>query len=191
MTAAQVLTQAMRGGVELSAAGGNLRWRCRGDLPEGLRALLVAHKDELLALLDVAAIPEDSGGQAEASRGGPPADDDPPDEFELEAWVQMALLDWHWPPGLRARRRLGLLADAIDAAYLARDLPRLRQAVAEALEVLRWYREAPPDAPPDAPPEARLFYQDGDGRPCGRPEAALWTWSGAPAWYRAAEHAPP
>jgi hypothetical protein len=52
MSAAEVLEQARRQGVEVFAAtGGKLGWRCRGPLPEGLRGLLAAHKDELLALL--------------------------------------------------------------------------------------------------------------------------------------------
>jgi hypothetical protein len=33
-----------------------------------------------------------------------------------------------WPADPAARRRLGPLADALDAAFLARDLGRLRQA---------------------------------------------------------------
>jgi hypothetical protein len=52
MSAAAVLEQARAAGVELSATpGGNIRWRCRGGLPDPLRRSLAAHKPEILELL--------------------------------------------------------------------------------------------------------------------------------------------
>jgi hypothetical protein len=52
MSAAAVLEQARAVGVELSATPeGNLRWRCRGGLPDKLRQALAAQKPALLELL--------------------------------------------------------------------------------------------------------------------------------------------
>ena len=52
MTATAVLELARAAGVELSATPeGNLRWRCRGALPDELREALVACKGGLLKLL--------------------------------------------------------------------------------------------------------------------------------------------
>jgi hypothetical protein len=46
-----ILEEARRRGIELIPAGGKLRWRCRGRLPEDFRTLLLAHKEALLNLL--------------------------------------------------------------------------------------------------------------------------------------------
>src|SRR5262245_7701988 len=52
MSAAAVLEQARAAGVELSATPrGDIRWRCRGGLPDPLRRSLAAHKPEILELL--------------------------------------------------------------------------------------------------------------------------------------------
>ena len=52
MSAADVLEDARRAGVELVVTHrGTVRWRCAGPLPEDLRADLIAHKAEIVALL--------------------------------------------------------------------------------------------------------------------------------------------
>jgi hypothetical protein len=45
--------------------------------------------------------------------------------------------------------------------------------------------------PPAPPVGARLFFGDAAGRPCAPEDAFLWTWEGAPAWFRAGEYALP
>jgi hypothetical protein len=122
MSAAAVLERARRQGVELSAGpDGKLRWRCPAPLDDGLRADLAAHKAALLALL--------------APPPAPPWD-------AAEAGVLVALLlarreEYFGPGGYpadpAARGRLAALFGRVDAAWLARDLPALRQAAAEAL----------------------------------------------------------
>jgi hypothetical protein len=54
MTARDIITSAQAIGAELWADGATLRWRCPGGLPEELKAVLVAHKPQLLALLSSA-----------------------------------------------------------------------------------------------------------------------------------------
>jgi hypothetical protein len=52
MTAAVILEEARAAGVALSAtAKGMIRWRCRGPLPDSLRAMILTHKAELLEAL--------------------------------------------------------------------------------------------------------------------------------------------
>jgi hypothetical protein len=58
MTVSEVLDQARAFGVELEARGDRLHWRCRGPLPEDLRALLRANKNEVLAVLREQTCPE-------------------------------------------------------------------------------------------------------------------------------------
>jgi hypothetical protein len=102
MTAAEALEAARAAGVQLSATPeGKIRWRSRGSLPEPLRKALQAHKGELLARL---------WDQAEADR-------------------LIASLHPAWDAPTRSRS-LHPLADAIDSAWLARDMDGLRQTVA-------------------------------------------------------------
>lgn len=52
MNAAEVLKRCQATGVELTAAAGHLRFRApAGMVDEGLRALLIAHKAEIIAAL--------------------------------------------------------------------------------------------------------------------------------------------
>jgi hypothetical protein len=44
------------------------------------------------------------------------------------------------------------------------------------------------EANPVPPAGARLYFQDDRGRPCEPAAAYMWTWDGAPTWYRMAEH---
>jgi hypothetical protein len=47
-----------------------------------------------------------------------------------------------------------------------------------------------PDAP--CPPAgARFHYQSDRGRACGRSDARLWTWEGAPRWFSVDDFPPP
>jgi len=63
--------------------------------------------------------------------------------------------------------------------------PRGTLAEADALEAEGaaefWY----------PPPEAPLYFQDVDGRPCGRSEASRWSWEGASSWFRVGSYPAP
>src|SRR5262245_46654785 len=108
MNVADVLAALRSAGVEIRAtAEGNLRWSSPRPLQEGLRAALRGHKPRLLALLLVA-------------------------EAAVEA------KDRHgWSTDSALRQRQWEAADAIDDAFLAGDLPRLRVAVQSFLRVIR------------------------------------------------------
>jgi hypothetical protein len=107
VTTAALLDSLTARGVRLEAADGKLRWRPREALTAEDVAALAACKGELLALLT------------------PPA---PWDPAEADALVRSALaLDYHTDPGRWAA--VSRLADAVDAAFLAKDLAGLRAAV--------------------------------------------------------------
>ena len=108
MTAGTVLQQARAAGVELSATPeGNLRWRFPTSLNDDLRHLLAVHKVDLVALLA-------SWNQSEA------------DGLIDEALRRLDARGW--PSDPMVRQLLGHLIDVLDAAYLARDLVKLREA---------------------------------------------------------------
>jgi DNA modification methylase len=104
VTAADLLTALTREGFTLAAEGDGIRLHPASRLTDALRQRVREHKAELLALL------------AEADR-----------------LVASALSAWVWPDDPIRCRRIGELADAIDRASLAGDLPGLRAAVAEFL----------------------------------------------------------
>jgi hypothetical protein len=104
VTAADLLTGLRRAGFTLSAEGDGIRLHPASRLTDALRQRVREHKAELRALL------------AEADR-----------------LVASARSAWVWPDDPTRCRRIGELADAIDRAFLAGDLPGLRAAVAEFL----------------------------------------------------------
>jgi hypothetical protein len=60
MTVAEALAQAEAAGVDVSLAGGFIRWQSRGDPPPGVLAALRAAKSDLVALLAHYALTESS-----------------------------------------------------------------------------------------------------------------------------------
>jgi hypothetical protein len=124
VTAAVLLTDLASRGVHLVAVGERLRVDApAGALTEADRLALAARKGELLALLAGAVAPIASAGMW--------------DQAEADALVAESVRRLEasgWPADAAARRRLGLLADAVDNAFLGQDLPALRKAVAEFLK---------------------------------------------------------
>jgi hypothetical protein len=116
MTATELLDDLTRQGFTLTPQGGSIRVRPASRLTEAQRQAVAGHKLTILALLTAPVAPSAPWNAVEAGRQ-----------------VGAALAAWRWPAERAARCRLGELADAVDAAYLARDLPRLRQAVAASL----------------------------------------------------------
>jgi hypothetical protein len=117
MTAADLLSHCRALGVALSAGpAGRLTWEADADPPADLLAALAENKPAVLALLSPPTVPTVPWDQAEA------------DYLVAEAvrWLEAS----GWPADADARRRLGLLADDVDDAYLVSDLAGLRQAVA-------------------------------------------------------------
>jgi hypothetical protein len=118
--AVELLARCRDLGIDLAAGpDDSLAWEADADPPAELLQALRENKLALLALLappTVPTVPAVPWDVAEAGR-----------------LVKAALAAWCWPVDPAARRRLGELADAVDAAYLARDLRQLRQAVAAFL----------------------------------------------------------
>src|SRR5262249_8622406 len=110
--AADLLLICRRRGITLTADGGTLRFRApEGVLTPELRADLVRCKAELLVLL-----PAEAAGAW--------------DQAEADRLIERAQTSWVRLADAAVRRRLGELADRIDAAYLARDLAGVRSGVA-------------------------------------------------------------
>jgi hypothetical protein len=167
VTATELLADLARQGFTLAAEGDRVRVRPANRLTDALRQVIREHRDQLLSLLA-------AGGTW--------------DQTEADRLVAAALLVWARPDRPRG---LDKMADAIDAAWLARDLPRLRQTVADFLATLDAVVGRGAPSVPQPPPGAHLYFQDEHGRPTDASNACLWTWSRAPRWFCAAQHPPP
>jgi hypothetical protein len=126
-----------RQGFALAAEGGGIRVAPAGRLTPELRQAVRAHKPGLLALL--------TGAQLDAVRTEgdscvPTVPTVPWDEVAAALLVQQALGARErcgYSPDPAVRHRQGRACDAVDRAWLGRDLPRLRGAVRLLLDLLR------------------------------------------------------
>jgi hypothetical protein len=138
VTAAGLLARCRALGIALAAGeGGALLWEADADPPADLAEALVRHKADVLALLRTAA---PGRGPSPVCFTVPTVPWDKAEADGLLAEVQerrrQRFGERGWPTDGAARRRLAGRADAIDAAWLARDLAGLRRAAADYLALL-------------------------------------------------------
>jgi hypothetical protein len=113
-----------------SGPDGTLRWEADTAPSPDLLSELRAAKGELLRLI------------------GPSNPSTWSSTVAAEA-IALALAAWRWPADPEAARRLGQLADTVDACYLARDLVGLLIAVAEFLRAVETLGNVTSSAAPD------------------------------------------
>jgi hypothetical protein len=134
--AAKLLARCQAVGITLAAGAGEaLLWEADDDPPADLAAALVLHKAEVLAMLRTGTAP---------GRGPSPVCPTVPWDqaaaaalmAEVQARRRERFGEPGWPEDPRARRGLAEQADAIDGAWLARDLDGLRKGSSAYLALL-------------------------------------------------------
>jgi hypothetical protein len=166
--------------------GGALLWEADADPPTDLLRELAEHKPALLALL--------------ASRPAPePWDPEAADVLAFRARQAREAHGYSADPGLREEQHAA--ATRLDECCLARDLPGVRVAAEELIDLLRAgvasssVTSDSDDASihPKPPPGARLYCQAADARIVGPgdPDVYMWTFEGAGAWFYAKDHPVP
>src|SRR5262245_4305484 len=170
MTASDLFSMLRNRGVELLAHNGRLRWRPREGVTPEEQDLLVRHKNELLTVLSAQAgllPPTRPSGPSEPSEA-------PWNQVEADALMATAQArhrklfgEIGWPAEENISCQLGVLMDTIDAAWEARDLPRLSQAVEELRLALDAVRVMPRVSEDEADTVARAL---------GLPPASVELW---------------